>query len=137
MKTIKANMKSLTRSYGEKDYEILNYRGQECILMNQTKRNFVFDSNDDKLYVFVSNEQPYFIKEKNGDTEVEIIFDDSNFGTLNMIKTISNRKMNAKFPIKKEIFKCKNELIHIKYFILDEFSKDILTEVEIFIEIGG
>ena len=137
MKTIKAKMKSLTRSYGEKDYDILEYFGQECILINQNKRNFTFESENGKIYVFISNEKPYFVKEKYGDSEVEIMFDDSNYGTLNMIKKIANQKMKAKFPVKKEIFKCKNDLIHIKYQLLDEFTRDILTEVEVFIEIGG
>ena len=138
MKTISAKMKSLTKSFGENEYEVLNYTGQECILIGQDKRNFVFDSEFGKLYVFISKDNPYSIKERYNDTEVEIIIDSSYKGKLYMSKSFGGRKMNADFPVKCLIFKNSDMLIHIKYQILNDLEDEsYLTEAEIFIEIGG
>ena len=135
METIKAKMKSLTKSFGEDEPTILKYDGYECILIMNQNRKFVFENEDGKMFVFISS-NPKSIKEIINDTEIEIIFDKLDFGNLKMTKKIGNRKMTGRFDVKKEIFKIEKDLIHVKYKILDDVSS-YLSEVEVFISLGG
>lgn len=136
METLKAKMKSLTKSFGEDESTVLNYNGQECILINNQNRKFVFENEDGKMFVFISS-NPNSIKEIFNDTEIEIKFDVLDLGKLKMTKKIGNQKMSGIFNIRKEKFIVEDNKIHIKYKILDDNSSSYLSEVEVFIETGG
>lgn len=137
MEIVKAKMKSLTKSYGEDEATILEYVGQEGILINNQNRKFVFDSEEGKIFVFISTQDPLSIKEKFNDSEIYIEFNKSNKGYLDMKRKFGSRFMSARFEVIKDIFKVKDNLIHIKYKILDENTSSYLSVVEIFIETGG
>ena len=136
METLKAKMKSLTKSFGEDEPTVLNYNGQECILISNQNRKFVFESEDGKMFVFISS-NPNSIKEIFNDTEIEISFDVLDLGKLKMTKKIGNQKMSGMFNIRKEKFAIEDNKIHVKYKILDDNSSSYLSEVEVLIETGG
>ena len=135
METIKAKMKSLTKSFGEDEPTVLSYDGQECILINNQNRKFVFENEGAKMFVFIDSDSKS-LKEIMNDTEIEINFDKLDLGKLKMTKKIGSNKMSGRFDVKKEIFKVDKNFIHIKYKILDD-SSSYLSEVEVFIETGG
>lgn len=135
MEIIKAKMKSLTKSFGEKDPIVLKYDGQEGILINNQNRKFVFNSEQGKLFVFISSGDSKSIKEIYDGNEIYIEFFKNGLGKLDMTKKMGSQKISAKFDVSWEIFKVEEKLIHIKYKILDGSS--YLSFVEIFIETGG
>ncbi len=136
METIKAKMKSLTTSI-DGETTILKYVGNECILINNHDRKFVFDSTDGKMFVFIKTEEEKKIREVFNDTEVEISFFKESKGNLIISKKIGSKKMNAKFDIEYDTFKVEKDIIHVKYKIIDGISSSYLSKVEIFMEIGG
>ena len=135
METIKAKMKSHTKSFGEDVPTVLSYDGQECILINNQNRKFLFENEGAKMFVFIDSDSKS-LKEIMNDTEIEINFDKLDLGKLKMTKKIGSNKMSGRFDVKKEIFKVDKNFIHIKYKILDDNSS-YLSEVEVFIETGG
>ncbi len=137
MEKVKAKMKSLTKSYGEDEVTVLEYIGQEGILIDNQNRKFVFDSEEGKIFVFISTGETNSIKEKFKDGEILITFSKNRLGSLDMKRNFGSRTMGAKFNVLVDTFKVQQDLIHIKYKILDDGSSSYLSEVEIFIEIGG
>ncbi len=135
MEKRKVKMISYIKNAEENEFEKSTYEGEEIFLKLPSQKNFKFVSNEGIRIVRINFSDNLKIKESHNNVNLEINFQENNFGLMKYIQEFNKRKYQTSFKTKLIEFKNNTNEIFIHYLILDDLLKT-MVETKIFLQIG-